>query len=138
MLGVLRKWYKVSEDWEGKLYAGITLDWNYDEGCVEISMPGYIKKPLARFKHEAPGRPQHSPHHHNPKNYGSDAQDPLPHDETPRISKPRILRIQQEQVVGAALYYARAIDMTILTALCGSIASEQARQATERTVAKVN
>lgn len=134
LLGVLRKWYKVSEDWEGKLYAGITLDWNYDEGYVDISMPGYITKLLARFKHEAPKKPQHSPHPHHPKKFGSDAQDPLPPDDTPRISQKRILRIQQ--VVGAALYYARAVDMTILTAL-SSIASEQA-QATERTVAKVN
>eukprot|EP00978_Attheya_sp_CCMP212_P035634 scaffold156249_cov52-Attheya_sp.AAC.3 len=30
----------VSTDWTGELYCGITLDWNYEEGWVDISMPG--------------------------------------------------------------------------------------------------
>ena len=32
---------KVSEDLEGKLYCGITIDWNCIERWVGISMPGY-------------------------------------------------------------------------------------------------
>eukprot|EP00978_Attheya_sp_CCMP212_P021358 scaffold62214_cov29-Attheya_sp.AAC.2 len=32
----------VSTDWTGALYCGITIDWNYEEGWVDISMPGYI------------------------------------------------------------------------------------------------
>ena len=44
----------ISVDWEGKLYCGITLEWNYEEGFLDISMPGYIDKLRARYKHEMP------------------------------------------------------------------------------------
>ena len=33
---------EVSTDWEGALYCGITLEWNYKERWLDISMPGYI------------------------------------------------------------------------------------------------
>ena len=36
--------YKMAKDWTGSLYCGITLDWHYEEGYVDISMPGYIKE----------------------------------------------------------------------------------------------
>ena len=39
----------VSTDWEGKLYCGITLEWNYRERLLDISMPGYIKKVLQKI-----------------------------------------------------------------------------------------
>ena len=38
--------YKLTEDWTGNLYCGISLNWNYKAGYVDISMPGYIKKKL--------------------------------------------------------------------------------------------
>ena len=41
--------YKVKADWEGKLYCGITLDWDYDKRAVTLSMPGYVKKMLINF-----------------------------------------------------------------------------------------
>ena len=31
--------YKVSTDWEGKLYIGIALKWDYEKGTVRLSMP---------------------------------------------------------------------------------------------------
>ena len=30
LLNALKKDYEISEDWEGKLYCGIELNWNYD------------------------------------------------------------------------------------------------------------
>jgi hypothetical protein len=36
--------YKLTEDWTGNLYCGITLEWDYVACTVNISMPGYIKK----------------------------------------------------------------------------------------------
>ena len=71
---------KISVDWEGKLYCGITLDWNYEERFLDISMPGYINKLRARYKHEMPSRPQHSPYKAPPKVYGRAAQDNIPDD----------------------------------------------------------
>ena len=35
----LQAYYPVVEDWTGGLYCGIKLEWNYEEGYVNISMP---------------------------------------------------------------------------------------------------
>ena len=39
LMKVLSEFYEMEEDWLGKLYCGITLDWNYKEGYVNTSMP---------------------------------------------------------------------------------------------------
>jgi len=46
LVNALKKNYNISEDWTGSLYCGITLDWNYTQRTLDISMPGYIKKQL--------------------------------------------------------------------------------------------
>ena len=62
LIRILRsKYTAVATDWEGKLYCGITLNWNYREGYVDISMPGYIQRLLAKYKHLKPKKQQHSP-----------------------------------------------------------------------------
>ena len=83
----LKKHYKkVSEDWEGNLYCGITLDWNYIERWVDISMPGYIKRLCQRCEHISPKKTQHSPYRAQPNIYGTVAQDSIPTDDSPRIN----------------------------------------------------
>ena len=37
----LRKNYKVTTEWDGKIYIGITLDWDYKQRQVHLSLPGY-------------------------------------------------------------------------------------------------
>jgi hypothetical protein len=34
--------YKMTTDWNGNLYCGITLNWDYTNRTVELSMPGYM------------------------------------------------------------------------------------------------
>ena len=133
LLTSLRNHYEVEEDWTGSLYCGISLKWNYDQGHVDISMPGYVDKLLARFDHKAPARPQHCPHAAPPRLFGKDAQMPLDHDSEPILPPDRIKRIQQ--IIGTIMYYARAVDLTTLVAL-SSIASEQTK-ATENTEKRV-
>jgi hypothetical protein len=134
LIKTLPKHYKLSEDWTGALYCGITLDWDYYEHrTLDISMPGYIIKLRTRFQHKKPTKPQHSPHHPPKKQYGKAAQDPIPPDTTPPIDAPRIKIIQE--VIGGILDYAREVDMTVLTAL-SALASDQA-SATETTEAHV-
>ena len=58
----------VSMDLDGALYCGITLERNYNERWLYISMPGYIKKLLQKYLHESPTKPQHSPYIIAPKN----------------------------------------------------------------------
>ena len=38
--------YSLTVDWTGSNYLRLTLDWNYDAGYVEISMPDYVPKAL--------------------------------------------------------------------------------------------
>ena len=89
-------------------------------------MPGYIKKKLQEYNHFLLGRIQYCPYSSEPKTFGSDTQAPLLPDATPVLDSKRIKQIQQ--IVGSILYYARAVDMTVLMVL-SSIAVEQ-RQAT--------
>ena len=90
-------------------------------GKLFFGMPGYVKKALAKYVHESPRRPQHSPLLIATKKYGAAAQDPLPPDELPAVGEKEKTRIQQ--IVGTLLYYVGAVDLTILPALL-TIASE--------------
>ncbi len=95
-------------------------------------MPGYIKKLLQKYKHKMPKKLQHCPYSPAPKQYRAAAQASLLADISPKLSDIEIKEIQR--VVGSILYYARAVDITVLMAL-SSIASEQTR-ATTNTMAK--
>ena len=119
----LKKDFTLSEDWKGDLYCGISLKWDYEERTLDISMPGYIKKALQRYKHERSPRRQDAPYPAAPRIYGAAAQAPSPDDDSPEATEGEIKHIQQ--VVGTILYYARAVDITVLMAL-STIASEQA------------
>ena len=88
---------------------------------------------LARFTHEPPSKPQHSPHIAPTRKFGPPAQEPVAHDNSKPILPDRIQRIQQ--IVGTIMYYARAVDLTTLVAL-SSIAAEQTT-ATENTERKI-
>ena len=41
-MSIIPQHYTVTEDWEGKLYIGLTFDWEYDQRRVHKSMPGYV------------------------------------------------------------------------------------------------
>ncbi|KAL7474984.1 hypothetical protein ACHAW6_000922 [Cyclotella cf. meneghiniana] len=53
----LQKYYKVSMDWTGKLFCGISLVWDYNISTVDLSMPRYIDKALRCFQHVPPTQP---------------------------------------------------------------------------------
>ncbi len=86
-------------------------------------MLGCIIKQLQKYKHALPAKPQHCPYTPQPRQYGSEAQWPLPIDTFPPLSDSKIKHIQW--VIGSILYYARAMDLTVLMAL-STIASKQA------------
>ncbi len=96
-------------------------------------MPGYIKKLLHKYKHKMPKKPQHCPYTPAPKQYGAEAQAPLPADISPKLSNDKIKVIQH--VIRIILYYVQGVDITVLMAL-SSIASEQ-MQGMMNTMAKV-
>eukprot|EP00957_Ditylum_brightwellii_P196767 14991436-Ditylum_brightwellii.AAC.1 len=80
LLQALKDKYTVSEDWKGKLYCGLTLDWNYMLGPADISMPGYIKAALHKFQHPTPAWPEYAPYKWNKPLYGKHPQLTVPID----------------------------------------------------------
>ena len=65
LINTLEKNYKaVSVDWDGGLFCGITLEWDYKNQMVDMIMPGYIIKLLQHFLHSIPKKPEHQPHCH--------------------------------------------------------------------------
>jgi len=133
LLNALREHYTIDVDWTGSLYCGIKLDWNYEQRHLDISMPKYVHKQLVRYEHKPPRRPQNCPYAPNPIQYGKNNQAPTPEDTSKLLDKADKKFIQQ--VVGSFLYYARAIDATILMAL--SEIAQQVSKPTENTMKRV-
>jgi len=132
LLAVIQQHYKCTADWKGNRYLGMTLEWDYDQHEVHLSMPGYVKEALIRFNHPQPSKPQHQPHPHVPIVYGAKKQLAKQPDTAPPLNKEDSKFIQE--VTGVFNYYARAIDGTMLPAL-SAIASEQSKP-TETTMKK--
>ncbi len=132
LISGIKKTYTLTEDWTGNLYCGITLEWDYVGRTVDILMPGYIKMKLQEYKHIMPKKIQTCPYSPEPKKFGTEAQAPLPHNSTPKLDAKGIKRVQK--IVGSILYYARAVNMTVLMAL-SSITVEQMK-AMEKTMAR--
>ncbi len=114
--------YEIVEDWEGNLYCGITLKWNYTKQYVDLSMAAYVTKQLTRYGYIPPLKPQHCPYAPNPINYGMDNQSPSPIVDSPLLDDAGKKQIQR--IVGSFLYYTQAVDPTILMAL-SDIATQQ-------------
>ena len=75
---------------------------------MDISMPGYIKHMLARFKHKVlMKRPQYSQCQPLPHRYWAGSKETLPVDTTANVNAERIKIVQQ--VISGVLYYACAI-----------------------------
>ena len=96
-------------------------------------MPGYIERALLRFQHPLPSRPQHSPHAWIAPHYGAPTQLTDHPDNSAALPANGKLFIQQ--VIGVLLWYARAVDNTLLVAL-GTLASAQSNP-TDATMAAV-
>ena len=46
LINAIKQNFKCSVDWNGNYYLGLTLNWDYTNRHVGISMPGYIKATL--------------------------------------------------------------------------------------------
>ena len=132
-LAALRSHYKISEDMEGTRYCGLTLEWDYTARTCDISMPGYIERALQRFQHRQPNKPQHAPTAWSQPVYGAKVQYAPAPDASTLLPAGAATRISE--ITGVLLYYARAVDNTLLIA-CNTIASQQAKP-TENTLLAV-
>lgn len=138
LLEVLEEFYTVTTDWDGEKYAGVDIRWDYakkhKDRKVRIYMDGYIDRVREKYGHKRPSKPQLSPHKHREINYGASSQLAHVDADSPALPESGVKRVQG--VVGALLYYARAVDNKLLVAL-SAIGSQQA-SATEATMDAVN
>ncbi|KAI2502091.1 Reverse transcriptase (RNA-dependent DNA polymerase) [Fragilaria crotonensis] len=110
LIATLKASYEVSLDWTGTRYCGLTLAWDYSKRTCDVAFPTPWQRP----------------------NYGATTQYATIPDASPALDaadKTHIL-----EVLGTLLFYARAIDSTMLTAI-GELATEQS-QATKTTLDK--
>ena len=133
LLTLLKKYHGVQINMAGNKFAGMSIEWDYNARKCQISIPGYIDRLLLKFKHPEPRRRQLSPYKCLPIVYGAKQQLTPLQDTSEPLSNDRKQRIQE--IVGALLYYARAVDNKLLVAL-SAIASRQATAtiATEKAV----
>jgi hypothetical protein len=117
--------YNISSDWKGSAYCGLTLEWDFKNRTVDLSMPGYIKAALHKYQHAAPPHPEHAPHTWNPPIYGAKTQYVEDETASPALSATDVNKLQQ--LTGTLLYYARAVDSTLIMPI-NVLASGQSRE----------
>jgi hypothetical protein len=130
LLDALRELYVVTEDWGcAQKYVGITIQHDRQDRCMRLSMPNYISKALDRFE-VSDIKGAHSPITYIPPIRGQSVQMvPIPDDNDTPLTAAETTRVQE--IVGVFLFYARAVDVTMLTAL--SKISTQQSAPTRRT-----
>lgn len=133
LIDTLDAHYDLTVDWTGHNYCGLTLDWNYSEGYVDVSIPGYIVDALKKFQHIKSTRIQHTPHKWNQPVYGQKVQY-ADSDKSEKLDAKGKKLIQS--IVGKFLYYGRALKTPTLVAL-NEIGSQQS-EPTKNTVKVAN
>ena len=58
--GLLEKKYKVTTDWEGKLFVGITLEWDYNQRRLKLTLTKYVEALMHRFRNLKQTRTQYA------------------------------------------------------------------------------
>ena len=137
LIDAIKDLYEITVCWEGDQYCGLHLEWDYEARTVDLYMPaGYIERALIRFQHSTPSVPQHGPREYTRPTYGAISQLTVPQDMSEPLDKAGLTRLQE--VVGTLLYYARAVDSTLLVTL-NTLASGQATgtQKTAQAVVRV-
>ena len=114
LIETVSKRYPITVSWNPDYYLGMTLKWDYEKRTVECSMPGYVQEALLKFQHHYEGSRHSSPSPHAPIQYGQKIQ-MANIDESDPLTKTQVKLLQQ--VCGQFLYYARAVDATMLHAL---------------------
>ena len=92
-------------------------------------MPDYLKEAPHKFQHPKPPCPQNSSHAWKAPTYGAKIQYADDADHSPLFPQKSIYLVQQ--IVGTLLYYAIAVDPTMLVALVAL--SSQHSKATKQT-----
>ena len=92
LLNALRQNYEVTVDRKGLNYCGLSLRWDYDNGTVDISMPGYIDNLLHKVGRPTPKRYNYVPHPYTQPVYGKQQQLSKPPDTRPQLNGKETLK----------------------------------------------
>ena len=57
LVNALQESYDITINWTGKDFRRLDLDWNYNQGYVDISMRNFVVKTLQRLQHAFPNKP---------------------------------------------------------------------------------
>ena len=114
LIDCIREKYPFKVDWDAQQYIGINLEFNYTDRWVKMSMKGYVKQALQEFQHLHDKRHYNAPSHMPKTAYGQRIQY-VQHDESDPMTASDILH--KQRVCGKFIFYARAIDNTMLHAL---------------------
>ena len=125
----LKEHYKLTCDWTGKRYIGITLNWDCKRRHVHLSMPNYVQKALKQFQHKAE-KLQHAPYQSTPIQYGAKKQYATQELEAPLLDNKAKWFIQQ--VCGKFLFLGRVVDSTLLCPISAN--ASQSSKPTEDTM----
>ena len=102
---VLTDHYTITQELDGKFFAGVDLNWNYSKDHAQrtccLSIDGYTDNLILTFGHKAPSKPQISPHRHREFVYGPKQQLVSEEDTSPKITKAVIKRVKA--IVGELL-----------------------------------
>ena len=109
-------------EWGGKRYIVITLNWDYKQQQVHLSMSGYIQEALKQFQYVAQKK-QTQPYPSVKINYGEKKQYTTQQSSAPPLDARGNKFIQQ--VCGSFLFLGRAFDRTLLCPI-SAIASQSA------------
>jgi hypothetical protein len=123
LLSVLQEEYRLTADWTGSKYLGMTIQHDVSSEKISISMPGYVQAALKRFKVASSGHLTHAPALYSPPVYGASVQY-TPSTDTSTLTPAEVKFVQE--VIGVFLYYSRAVDSTMFTTL-NKLASQQSK-----------
>jgi hypothetical protein len=115
LLKVLNMHYKCLQDWGGKKYLGMDINWYYRQRQVHVLLLECVPEALLRFQHKLPNKPQHQPYPHVKPTYGATCQYAEANETLAPVSKEEKMFVQE--VIGTFLYYSRCVNSTMLTAL---------------------
>ena len=123
LVDCLSQLYHVKSHPTGTNYLGFTVAHDRTARTITLSYPGYIAKLLAQVRPNGV-KPAKSPALYTPPSYGSSAPQLSPVDNSSPASAAEAKDLQI--IVGSLLYYARAVDASILPAVC-ALASRQSQ-----------
>jgi hypothetical protein len=118
---VLELKYAITEQKVCTKHLGMTLDYDRSAGTLSLSMPGYISQLLEQHT-DRPLSFQQTPALYTPVQYGTKGAQQVTVDPTPAATD--IAKQQLQSIVGSLLYYARAVDPSLMTAVCALSAQQ--------------